>query len=81
MAARRGADIHSLSEELSRRGATQMLQSDGIKYLLGSRLEAVLKGNEAGSGAFVLMPLEMLVGDDGIVAALRKRGDTVSAVA
>ena len=82
-AARRGADIHNLSAELSRHAVfnpNQMLQSDGIKYLLSSRLEAVLKGKDAAS-AFALLPLEMLVGDDGMIAALRKRGNAVSAVA
>lgn len=81
--ARRGADILNLSTELSRRGVfnpNQMLQSDGIKYLLGSRLEAVLKGKDAAAAAFVLLPIEMLVGDAGVLAALRKRGNTVSAV-
>lgn len=44
--ARRGADIHSLGAELIKRGVyvpSQMLNSDAIKYLLGSPLEAALK--------------------------------------
>lgn len=82
-AARRGGDIHSLTAELTRRGAFapfQMLNSDAIKYLLGSRLEATLKMDTAAS-ALVLMPLDALVGNDGIIAALRKRGNSVTAVA
>lgn len=81
-AARRGGDIHSLSAELSRRGVfspPQMLQTDKIKALLTSRADAALKGNAA--AAFLLLPLDTLTGDDGIIAALRKRGNTVSAVA
>jgi hypothetical protein len=58
-----------------------MLNSDAIKYLLGSRLQAALKSQTAGAGAFVLMPLDALVGSDGIIAALRKSGNAVTAVA
>ena len=82
-AARRGGDIHSLGAELMKRGVfvlAQMLNSDAIKYLLGSRLEAALKMDAAAS-AFVLMPLDALVGADGIIAALRKSGNSVTAVA
>lgn len=82
-AARRGGGIHSLAAEFSRRGVfipSQMFESDGIKAILTGRLEAALKGNEADS-AFVLLPLDTLLGDDGIVAALRKRGHTVTAAA
>lgn len=82
-AARRGGDIHSLSAEFIKHGAfvpSQILNSDAIKYLLGSRLEAALK-KDAADSAFILMPLDALVGDDGIVAALRKRGNSVTAVA
>jgi hypothetical protein len=82
-AARRGGDIHRLSAELIKRGVfvpSQMLNSDAIKYLLGSRLEAALK-KDAAASAFVLMPLHALIGDDGIIAALRKNGNSVTAVA
>jgi hypothetical protein len=83
-AGRRCADIHSLGAELLKRGVSlpsQMLNSDAIKYLLGSRLQAALKSQTAGAGAFVLMPLDALVGSDGIIAALRKSGNAVTAVA
>jgi hypothetical protein len=82
-AARRGGDIHNLFAELTKRGVfipSQILNGDAIKYLLGSRLEAVLK-KDAAASAFVLMPLDALVGDDGIIAALRKGGNSVTAVA
>ncbi len=82
-AARRGGDIHTLGAELIRRGIfvpAQILNGDAIKYLLGSRLEAALKQDVAGS-AFVLMPLDALVGGDGIIAALRKSGNSVTALA
>ncbi|MBV8745436.1 MAG: hypothetical protein JO134_10395 [Xanthobacteraceae bacterium] len=82
-AARRGGDIHSLSAELIKRGVfvpAQMLNGDAIKYLLGSRLEAALK-TDAAASAFVLMPLDALVGNDGIIAALRKGGNSVTATA
>lgn len=82
-AARRGGDIHSLGAELIKRGVfvpSRILNSDAIKYLLGSRLEAVLK-KDAAASAFVLLPLDALVGDDGIIAALRKGGNSVTAVA
>jgi hypothetical protein len=82
-AARRGGDIHSLGAELIKRGVfvpSQILNSDAIKYLLGSRLEAALK-KDAAASAFVLMPLDALVGSDGIIAALRKSGNSVTAVA
>lgn len=82
-AARRGGEIHSLGAEFMKRGVfvpSQILNGDAIKYLLGSRLEAALK-KEAADSAFVLMPLDALVGDDGIVAALRKGGNSVTAVA
>jgi hypothetical protein len=82
-AVRRGGDIHGLGAEFVKRGVfvpSQILNSDAIKYLLGSRLEATLKSDAAAS-AFVLMPLDALVGPDGIVAALRKSGNPVTAVA
>jgi hypothetical protein len=82
-AARRGGDIHTLAAELIKRGAftpSQMLNSDAIKYLLGSRLEATLK-KDANASAFVLMPLDALIGDGGILAALRKSGNSVVAAA
>jgi hypothetical protein len=82
-AARRGGDIHSFGAELIKRGVfvpAQMLNSDAIKYLLGSRLEAALK-TDAAASAFVLMPLDALIGDGGIIAALRKSGNSVTAVA
>jgi hypothetical protein len=82
-AARRGGDIRSLGAELIKRSAfvlAQILNSDAIKYLLGSRLEATLK-KDAATSAFVLMPLDALVGEDGIIAALRKSGNAVTAVA
>ncbi len=82
-AARRGADMHSLNAELLKHEVfvpSQMLNGDAIKYLLGSRLEATLKQDTA-AGAFVLMPLDSLVGTDGIIATLRKSGSTVTAVA
>jgi hypothetical protein len=82
-AARRGGEIHSLAGEWMKRGVfipSQMLNSDAIKYLLGSRLEAALK-QDAVASAFVLMPLDALVGGDGIIAALRKSGNSVRAVA
>lgn len=82
-AARRGGDIHSLGTELIKRGVfspSQMLNSDAIKYLLGSRLESVFK-KDAAASAFVLMPLDELVGEDGVIAALRKSGNLVTAVA
>ena len=82
-AARRGGDIHGLGAELINRGLfvpSQMLNSDAIKYLLGSRVEAALK-KDAAASAFVLMPLDALVGDDGIIAPLRKSGNSVTAVA
>ncbi len=82
-AARRGGDMHSLSAELMRRGVfvpAHILNGDAIKYLLGSRLEAALKSDAAAS-AFVLMPLDALVGNDGIIAALRKSGNSVTALA
>jgi hypothetical protein len=82
-AAHRGGDIHSLGAELINRGVfvpSQMLNSDAIKYLLGSRLEAALK-KDTGASAFVLMPLDALVGDGGIIAALRKSGNSLTAVA
>jgi hypothetical protein len=58
----------------------QAFQSDGIKAILTGRLEATLKRNGADS-AFVLLPLDTLLGDDGIVAALRKHGKTVTSAA
>jgi hypothetical protein len=82
-AARRGAEIRALSAELMKRGAfllSQILNSDAIKYLLSRRLEAALK-QDATASAFVLMPLDALVGNDGIIAALRKNGHSVTAVA
>jgi hypothetical protein len=82
-AARRGGDIHALAAELTKRGAftpSQMLNSDAIKYLLGSRLEATLRKDTTAS-AFVLMPLDALIGSDGILAALRKSGNPVIALA
>lgn len=82
-AARRGGDLHSLAAELSRRGAfspAEMLNGDAIKVILTGRLEAALKGKQAGGG-FVLLPLDALLGGDGIVAALRKGGNTVMPVA
>jgi hypothetical protein len=57
-----------------------MLNGDALKFLLGNRLEAALKKDPA-AGAFVLMPLDMLVGDDGIIAALRKSGNPATAAA
>lgn len=81
--ARCGGDIHSLAAELSRRGAfspAQVLNGDAIKVILAGRLEAALKDNEADS-AFVLLPLDALLGNDGIIAALRKLGITVTAAA
>jgi hypothetical protein len=82
-ASRRGRDIHSLGAELTKRGVfapSQMLNSDAIKYLLASRLEVAIK-KDAASSAFALMPLDALVGDDGIIAAFRKSGNSVTAVA
>lgn len=82
-ASRRGGDIHNLGAELTKRGVfspSQMFNSDAIKYLLGSRLEAALKSDAAAS-AFVTMPLDALVGEDGIIAALRRSGNSVRAVA
>jgi hypothetical protein len=81
-AARRSGDLHELNAELIKRGAfvmSQILASDAIKYLLGSRLEATLKKDES-NNAFVLLPLDALLGDDGILTALRKRGNTVTAI-
>ncbi|MBV9456887.1 MAG: hypothetical protein JO141_05135 [Bradyrhizobium sp.] len=56
------------------------MNTDAINYLLGSRLEATLKMDPAG-GAFVLIPLDALVCGEGIIAALRKSGNSVTAVA
>jgi hypothetical protein len=39
------------------------------------------RGRAQKGRAFVLIPLDALVGDDGIVAALRKRSNWVAAVA
>jgi hypothetical protein len=55
------------------------LNSDAIKYLLRSRLAAALKQDTAAS-PFVLMRLDALVGNDGIIAAFRKSGNSVTAV-
>lgn len=82
-AARRGGDLHRFGAEFMKHGVfipSQIVNGDAIKYLLGSRLEATLKKDASGS-AFVLMPLDSLLGDDGIIAALRKGGNTVTAVA
>ena len=82
-AARRGGEIHSLAAGLSKRGAfspAQALASDMIMAILAGRVEAALKGEEAAS-AFVLLPLDALLGEGGIVAALRKRGNRVTAAA
>jgi hypothetical protein len=43
-------------------------------------LEAALK-QDAAASAFILMPLDALVGNDGIIAALRKSGNPATAVA
>ena len=82
-AARRGGDAHGLAGGLARRGAfgpAQLFNGDAIKVILAGRLEAALKANEADS-AFVVLPLDGLVGGDGILAALRKAGNTVTAAA
>ena len=82
-AARRSGDIHSLAADLNKRGVfspSQVFESDGMKAILTGRLEAALKGAEARS-AFVLLPLDMLLGNDGIVAAVRKNGNAVTAAA
>lgn len=82
-AARRGGDIHSLAADLSMRGAfspAQMFNGDAIKLILTGRLGAALKHNEADS-AFALLPLDALLGGDGILTALRKGGNTVTAAA
>lgn len=81
-AARRGGDLHNLGAELMKRGvfvSAQILNTDAIKYLLGSRLEATLK-KDAAASAFVLMSLDALVGNDGIIAALRKSGNSVNPI-
>jgi len=75
--------MHRLAGDLSGRGAfspAQVINGDAIKVILTGRLEAALKANEADS-AFVLLPLDALLGGDGILAALRKAGSTVTAAA
>lgn len=82
-AARKGGEIHGLGAELEKRGVfipSQLFQGDKIKGLLIDRVEAAVTGNNVLS-AFILLPLDTLTGGDGAVAALRKRGNVVTATA
>jgi hypothetical protein len=81
--ARESEKIHRLAAELDRRGSftpSTSLQTDKLKSLLADRTEAALTAKGLAS-AFVFLPLDTLLGDDGIVAALRQRGSTITAVA
>jgi hypothetical protein len=82
-ASRKAGEIHRLGAELDKHGIftpSRLLQTDKLKQLLADKVEATLKAKDMAS-AFVLMPLDTLTGGDGIVAALRGRGNTVTAVA
>lgn len=82
-AARKGGEIHRVGAEFQKHGVfipSQLLQSDKVKGLLIDRVGTAVKEKPALS-AFILLPLDSLTGDDGIVAALRKQGNVVTAVA
>lgn len=82
-AARKGGEIHRFGVEFEKHGVfipSRLLQTDKVKGLLIDRVEATVK-EKPGLSAFILLPLDSLTGDDGIVAALRKRGNVVTAAA
>jgi hypothetical protein len=80
---REGGEIRRISDDLRKRGvfsSGQLFESDKVKALLIERMEAVLDGKNATS-AFILLPLGTLLGDDGVLAVLRKRGHSVTPIA
>ncbi len=81
--ARQGEEIHRLTTDITSHGVistSQFLQNDRIRALL---LERVFQSLSAGPipSAFMLIPLGVLTGTDGMLAGLASRGAAVTPVA
>ncbi len=80
--ARRVEEIRRVTAALKQHGVfspSDFFPTDKLKSLLIDRLEAALKAKDAGS-AFVMLPVDIVSGEDGVVAGLRKRGLTVATI-
>jgi hypothetical protein len=80
--ARKVGEIRRLTDGLKQYhvfSPSDLLRTDKVRALLTDRLEAALKDKAAGS-AFVLMPVGIVTGEDGLVANLRQRGLSVTAI-
>jgi hypothetical protein len=79
---RRGEEISRFTADIRAHGIVSFasfLPADRIRPLLLDRLEKTMAAGTV--DAFVLLPLGLLTGKDGILAALRVKGNTVTAVA